>query len=93
LADDFHGVQKRGQVLNYKVLADDFHGAAGFKTDNSRPDPKIARPDPKIDDPKIHKKARTGGIVAIKAVAHKLARACFYVMRDRVPFDPGRCFG
>ena len=31
--------------------------------------------------------------VAIKAVAHKLARACFYVMRDEVPFDSERCFG
>lgn len=39
------------------------------------------------------KKARTSGVIAIKAVAHKLARACFYVMRDQVPFDPQRCFG
>jgi transposase len=38
------------------------------------------------------KKAKTNNVVAIKAVAHKLARACYYVMRDRVPFDPGRCF-
>ena len=26
-------------------------------------------------------------IVAIKTVAHKLARACFYIIRDGVPFD------
>lgn len=38
------------------------------------------------------KKARTNGIVAIKATAHKLARACFYVMRDNVPFDAQRAF-
>jgi transposase len=33
------------------------------------------------------KRAKTNGIVAIKAVAHKLARASFYVMREQVPFD------
>jgi transposase len=39
------------------------------------------------------KKAQRNTAVATKAVAHKLARACYYVMRDRVSFDPGRCFG
>ncbi len=39
------------------------------------------------------KRAKTKTVVATKAVAHKLARACFYVMRDRVPFEPKRCFG
>ncbi len=39
------------------------------------------------------KKAKTKSVVARKAVAHKLARACFYVMRDQVPFAPERCFG
>ena len=39
------------------------------------------------------KRARAHRVVALKAVAHKLARACFYVMRDRVPFEPTRCFG
>jgi transposase len=39
------------------------------------------------------KKAQTNGIVAIKATAHKLARACYYVMRDEVPFDVERAFG
>jgi transposase len=38
------------------------------------------------------KKAKTHGVVAIKAVAHKLSRACYYVMRDEVPFDVGRAF-
>jgi len=33
------------------------------------------------------KKAKTKGVVAIKAVAHKLCRACYYIMRDRVPFN------
>ena len=30
--------------------------------------------------------------VALKALAHKLARACFYVLRDQVPFAPDRLF-
>jgi len=39
------------------------------------------------------KKAKTKMVVARKAVAHKLARACWHVMRDRVPFESKRCFG
>ena len=39
------------------------------------------------------KKAKTGSVVATKALAHKLARACYFVMRDGVPFDEQRCFG
>src|SRR5436309_4099484 len=38
------------------------------------------------------KQAKTNGVVAIKAVAHKLARACYYVLRDRVPFDVSKAF-
>lgn len=38
------------------------------------------------------KKAKTHALVASKAVAHKLARACYYVMRDQVPFDLQRAF-
>ena len=39
------------------------------------------------------KKAKTKGVVAIKAVAHKLCRACYYIMRDRVGFDLIKAFG
>jgi transposase len=39
------------------------------------------------------KKDKTNGVVAIKAVAHKLARACYYVMRDHVPFETAKAFG
>jgi len=39
------------------------------------------------------KKDKTKVIVAIKAVAHKLCRACYYIMRDRVAFDVTRAFG
>lgn len=38
------------------------------------------------------KKARTKGIVAIKATAHKLARASYYVMRDGVEFEMSKAF-
>lgn len=32
-------------------------------------------------------------VVAIKAVAHKLARACWHVMKDGRPFEASRAFG
>lgn len=38
------------------------------------------------------KKAKTNNIIAIKTVAHKLARACFYVLRDQVEFDVQKAF-
>jgi len=33
------------------------------------------------------KKATTNGIVAIKALSNKLARASYYIMRDQVAYD------
>jgi transposase len=38
------------------------------------------------------KRAKTNGIVAIRALAHKLARASYYVMKDQVDFDPDKAF-
>lgn len=38
------------------------------------------------------KKARTNGVVAVKAVAHKLARATYHVLKEGVPFDVHRAF-
>lgn len=38
------------------------------------------------------KKTHVHGGVAIKAVAHKLARACYHVMREGTPFDVARAF-
>ncbi len=38
------------------------------------------------------KEARTNFMVAHSALAHKLARAAYYVMRDQVPFDHQKCF-
>jgi len=39
------------------------------------------------------KQARTKRIVALKAVAHKLARACYHVIKEDVKFDLARAFG
>jgi transposase len=39
------------------------------------------------------KAAERNPILAMKALSHKIARACYYLMRDRVPFDPMRLFG
>ena len=38
------------------------------------------------------KRARTNGIVATKALAHKLARACYHMLKTREPFEVKRCF-
>lgn len=37
--------------------------------------------------------AKTKRVVALKATAHKLARACYHIMRDGVAFDVRRAFG
>jgi transposase len=41
----------------------------------------------------LRKSIKTNKIVATKALAHKLARACFYIMRDQVDFDETKIFG
>ena len=38
------------------------------------------------------KKRQTNRIVALKAVAHKLARACYHILREQKPFEVSRCF-
>jgi transposase len=38
------------------------------------------------------KKAHTNTIVASKALAHKLARACYHMLKEHKPFDVKRCF-
>ena len=38
-------------------------------------------------------KSRNNTVLARKAVAHKLSRACYYMMRDRVPFEATKAFG
>jgi len=39
------------------------------------------------------KLAKTNPIIAKKTVAHKLARSCFYVLRDDLEFDVDKAFG
>ena len=48
---------------------------------------------PRIKSFYQRKKAKSHGVVAIKAVAHKLCRACYYIMKDRVAFDVTKAFG
>jgi transposase len=38
------------------------------------------------------KRARTNEVVAYRALAHKVARACYFILRDRVPYDPSLLF-
>jgi len=38
------------------------------------------------------KRAKTNGVVAIKTVAHKLARACYYMLSEGTDFDVDRAF-
>jgi transposase len=38
------------------------------------------------------KTAKTKQVVAIKAIAHKLSRACYFIMRDQTDFDVERLF-
>jgi len=66
-----------------KYLAWAFVEAANFAV---RFEPRIRR---------FHqrKSARTKPVIATKSVAHKLARACYYILRDKVDFDIDRAFG
>jgi transposase len=66
-----------------KYLAWAFVEAANF----------AVRYQPKIRSFYQRKKAKTHGVLAIKAVAHKLCRACYYIIKDRVPFDIAKAFG
>ena len=50
------------------------------------------RYNPRIKRLYERKAAKTNKIVATKAVAHKLARAAYHVMRERVLFDEARAF-
>ena len=39
------------------------------------------------------KRKRTDRPLATKALAHNLARACYYILRDQNPIDAHLCFG
>ena len=38
------------------------------------------------------KKRKSNTALATKALAHKLARACYHILRKQEPFDVKRCF-
>lgn len=50
------------------------------------------RYDDKIKSFYQKKKAKTNGIIATKAVAHKLARACYHIIKSQVPFNVNQAF-
>ena len=73
----------RGNTKNgNKYLAWAFIEAANF----------AVRFNPTIKRYYQRKRAKTNGIVAIKTVAHKLARACYYILRDGTDFEVARAF-
>ena len=47
---------------------------------------------PRINRYYQRKKAKTNGIVAIKAISNKLSRASYYIMRDQVVYDSKKLF-
>jgi len=47
---------------------------------------------PKFQSFYQRKKAKTNGVVAIKALSNKLARASYYIMRDKVAYDANKMF-
>jgi len=52
----------------------------------------IVRYNPTIKRYYQRKRAKINGIVAIKTVAHKLARACYHMLREGSDFDVARAF-
>lgn len=38
------------------------------------------------------KQAKTNRVLATKALAHKLARASYHILKEGKPFDVSRCF-
>lgn len=48
---------------------------------------------PYINDYYQKKAAKTNKVVAIKAISHKLARACYWILKNQEEFDPKRAFG
>jgi transposase len=73
----------RGNTKNgNKYLAWAYIEAANF----------AVRYNPQIKRYYQRKCSRTHPVVAIKTVAHKLARACYYILRDQVAFEVNRAF-
>lgn len=52
----------------------------------------LIRFEPRVKRFYQRKRQRTNGRIAISATAHKIARAFYYVLRDKVPFDVSKAF-
>lgn len=103
---DIHRFRKVGQFASYSRCVDAKRLTNGKKKgDNNAKNGNrylswafieaanfAIRYNPKIQRYYPRKKAKKNGVVAIKAVAHKLARACYSILRDDVPFDVDRAF-
>ncbi len=50
------------------------------------------RYEPRVRQFVERKKRKTNGIIAIRALAHKLARAVYHLLHDGADFDAGRMF-
>jgi len=74
-----HGLRKNGN----RYLSWAFHEAAHF----------AVRFQPGARRWYERKRSKTCALVAIRALAHKLARAAYFMMRDQVPYQPSRLFG
>jgi transposase len=51
-----------------------------------------SRCDPRVKKYLDRKMSSSHSMVAKRALANKMARGCYYVLRDQVPFDPSRSF-
>ncbi len=74
-----HGLRKNGNPY----LSWAFHEAAHF----------AVRWQPKARKWHDKKRSRSGSLLATRALAHKLARAAYFMMRDQAPYQPERLFG
>ena len=54
---------------------------------------KLRRYRPEAEAFYKRKSLKTHKVVAIKALAHKISRACYYMMKDNVAFDINKLFG
>lgn len=74
-----HGLRKNGNPY----LSWAFHEAAHF----------AIRFQPKARKWHEKKRSRSCSLLATRALAHKLARAAYFMMRDQAPYQPERLFG
>ncbi|MBE7446089.1 MAG: hypothetical protein HS132_12880 [Planctomycetia bacterium] len=77
-----NGKKRRNKRTNGKYLAWAYVEAANFMVRYSEPARKWYQ----------RKASKTNKIVAIKALSNKIARACYFIIKDQKPFDPKKLF-